>query len=461
MNHGSSSAWAIVLTAASLDSTAAWAQRARHRPSHGRPSGVARPHRSDLRRAEALFHEGVAFADAQRWAEALDVFERSLALVPTASARFNVAVARLRLGRCLAATTAFEAHLASPEGDPNVARTARSRDLLAESRRCAATSAVGAAQAPGAASTETITRPTAPTLDAPAVRSALAAAAFARGRQALLARRNDEAADAFHEAVRIEPTAGTWRWLGVTLRGMARYTEAIAAFERYLAAPEADATAEQLAQAHVALAEMRRALGTLVVTVSPSRTTLLVDARPRSIGAGEVELDPGEHVVELRAEGYRTLREEINLRPGGQAVLNVRLEANAPSRNVPPPVAVEAAGPGAGPWAVVGVGGALLASAAVLYGLRGAALRDVNAVCDESTSICADNSRAQAETDYRAAGGYEVAAGVALGFGVAALAGGLLWRVLAPPASAPRRQAWNMIAWPSGGGATISVCGAL
>ncbi len=303
VNHGSSSAWAIVLTAASLDSTAAWAQRARHRPSHGRPSGVARPHRSDLRRAEALFHEGVAFADAQRWAEALDVFERSLALVPTASARFNVAVARLRLGRCLAATTAFEAHLASPEGDPNVARTARSRDLLAESRRCAATSAVGAAQAPGAASTETITRPTAPTLDAPAVRSALAAAAFARGRQALLARRNDEAADAFHEAVRIEPTAGTWRWLGVTLRGMARYTEAIAAFERYLAAPEADATAEQLAQAHVALAEMRRALGTLVVTVSPSRTTLLVDARPRSIGAGEVELDPGEHVVELRAEG--------------------------------------------------------------------------------------------------------------------------------------------------------------
>ncbi len=61
--------------------------------------------------ARAAFERGVAASRAQRWEQAHDEFERSLALVPKPSTQFNLAVADIKLGlgrEALAALDGFE-----------------------------------------------------------------------------------------------------------------------------------------------------------------------------------------------------------------------------------------------------------------------------------------------------------------------------------------------------------------
>ncbi len=140
----------------------------------------------------------------------------------------------------------------------------------------------------------TLAATTAVTVAAPTLAHAEAQAAFERGREAALARRNDQAAAAFHDAARLEPTPGTRRWLGVTLRGMGRYTESIAALERYLAAPEVGVAPTQLEEVGRAVGEMRRSLAQLTVTLQPTSAALQVDGRTRAMEAGAmIAIDPG------------------------------------------------------------------------------------------------------------------------------------------------------------------------
>ena len=366
--------WCAIAWAFTVDASA---QRSpRHRP-HEAHSSAERPPGSDERRAQALFEEGVGFADQQRWAEAHDAFQRSLAITPRPSTRFNLAQALLRMGRYRAAVAALEAHLNAAEPDDNAPRVAQSRTLLAEARARLVTVALsnipagaevlvdGAAEAgegptrvllldPGLrrfevrtsdgrserfeltlASGTPATHALSPalaatavvTVTAPTLTHAEAQAAFEQGRQALVARRYDQAAAAFHDAARLEPTPGTWRWLGVTLRSIGRYTEAIAALERYLATPEPGVAPARLEEVGRAVGEMRRSLAQLTVTLQPPSAALQVDGRTRPLEPGAMTLDPGAHVVEIRAEGFEPMRQEVELAAAGQLVLNLRLVA--------------------------------------------------------------------------------------------------------------------------------------
>lgn len=335
----------------------------------------ARSQPADRRRereARALFERGIERADRRRWAEALEAFERSLAVMPRPTTRFNIAQALLRLGRHRDAVAAFEAYLAAPEGDRDAGRAAEARALLAESRAHVGTLTltdvpdgaevlVDGAAVPGAGATRALTldpgtrhlevragagrserfdvaleagaRATRAVTSAPAghavarptLTGAQAQAAFERGRLALLGRRYDDAARAFEEAAALEPTPGTWRWLGVTLRSMGRYVDGIAAFERYAAAPEPAATPEQRAQVQEALRAMRLALARVEVS-PPAGASLLVDGRERRVEEGVVSLDPGPHAIELRAEGHRPQRHDVDLAPGGRLTLRAHLE---------------------------------------------------------------------------------------------------------------------------------------
>lgn len=86
--------------------------------------------------ARTLFEEGVRASREERWAEALDFFRRSRALVPRPSTLFNVAIALDRLGRVRASIAAIDEYLAisDPEADAADRREAMRLRVEAEAR---------------------------------------------------------------------------------------------------------------------------------------------------------------------------------------------------------------------------------------------------------------------------------------------------------------------------------------
>lgn len=92
-----------------------------------------------LSAAQADFERGLALAQQQRWAEALDAFQRSRAAADRPSTAFNAALALQHLGRMLEARRALEQCLAMPEAaaDPELVRDATA--VLATARAAVAT----------------------------------------------------------------------------------------------------------------------------------------------------------------------------------------------------------------------------------------------------------------------------------------------------------------------------------
>lgn len=99
--------------------------------------------------ARTLFEQAVRMSREERWAEALDLFRRSGALVPRPSTLFNVAIALDRLGRPRESIAAIDEYLAisDPTGDEADRHEAMRLRVEAEARVAHLTVSVGA---PGA-----------------------------------------------------------------------------------------------------------------------------------------------------------------------------------------------------------------------------------------------------------------------------------------------------------------------
>lgn len=77
--------------------------------------GVAAQASEPEARARDLFDEGLAFAQADRWPEALAAFRRSATLVPRASTSYNIANALYRLDRPVEALSELDDYDRMPE----------------------------------------------------------------------------------------------------------------------------------------------------------------------------------------------------------------------------------------------------------------------------------------------------------------------------------------------------------
>lgn len=220
---------------------------------------------------------------------------------------------------------------------------------------------------------------------------------------------------------------------------------------------EADTAARDRARALavcstlVSTIEARVGRVTFSVADAPSNLELRLDGRsvPRASWEGGVEVLAGSVVVDANAPGRRPLHREVTVAPRATERVTVALDADTsvtpvtPVTATPvivtpviaPPTAPASQGPGVGPWVVMGAGVASLALAGVFLGLREGALSDRDARCTgaalrggDCAIPAAQVQDAQSAQD--AAVGYTTAAYVTLGVGAAALAGGVLWRVL-------------------------------
>ncbi|MBM4359021.1 MAG: hypothetical protein FJ096_13030 [Deltaproteobacteria bacterium] len=188
-----------------------------------------------------------------------------------------------------------------------------------------------------------------------------------------------------------------------------------------------------------------------VTTTGVIRTsTLLLDDRKISAALLDVDIpvDPGQHTIEARRDGKIVDSKTVALREGGSEA--VVLLVDDPKEVAPEPPTQATAPTSTGfhfrerwpAYATAGGGVALLATAGVFWGLRGATIANIRETCKSGDTGC--NPEYQPTEDLGRA--YTTTSVVLVGVGAAAVAAGatlwLVWPMLhedAPPTAKAAR----------------------
>jgi hypothetical protein len=137
-----------------------------------------------------------------------------------------------------------------------------------------------------------------------------------------------EARTLFRRAHELQPTARTFRTLGMCSFNLGDYIDALQNLESALTDARKPLTREQ--RAHVAdlIERANTKVGRFRLKLAPEGAALRVDNTAPALLAGrELLLEPGRHVIEVTADGYRTNQRELSVEPGDRATLELRLEA--------------------------------------------------------------------------------------------------------------------------------------
>ncbi len=171
---------------------------------------------------------------------------------------------------------------------------------------------------------------------------------------------------------------------------------------------------------------------TLVLTTEPVGAEVFVDGGATAAGRTPltVRLAPGEHALRVALDDHETALRTIDLAAGQRSAITLRLEpaeAAAPPAPPPPgPRATRTPDEDAAwmPWAVVGVGGAVTVTGAVLLAQAVGAADDRDALLREGGSV--DEAQGL-DDDARL---YQTLGWAGVGVGLAAVGAGLAWWLL-------------------------------
>ncbi len=139
---------------------------------------------------------------------------------------------------------------------------------------------------------------------------------FDEGLRALAEQRYGDAERALRVVSERDPRAIVWFNLGLALRGIGRYVEAVEVLDRYLVSPDPAHSPAVLAGLRGEVENLRRSRAQLRVTSTPPGASLRVDGRARTPRDAPVWLDSGAHTVELSAEGRVPWSREVQLTAG-------------------------------------------------------------------------------------------------------------------------------------------------
>lgn len=204
-----------------------------------------------------------------------------------------------------------------------------------------------------------------------------------------------EASESFRRSAALVERPSTLFNLGAVLLRLGQYTEAARVLDRCLAVADPRRDRRQVERARPALAEARAAIVTLDVNGVAPGASLLVDGRVIA-GEGEVRtltIDPGAHVIEVRAADGRSARHELAPAPGARERWSAALPPLTPVVAVNPVAAAPRPEPDAGvvlarvrdavtprredsrpsvvrsPWLWIGIGAGVAAVIAVVLGV--------------------------------------------------------------------------------------------
>ena len=247
----------------------------------------------------------------------------------------------------------------------------------------------------------------------------------------------------FSDAHAVFPNARTLRGLALTEYALRDYVAAARYFEQSLANQVQPLSPDLRNGATDFLAQARRFIAHVKVSVEPSSAEVRIDERPVVRGEdGSVLLNPGVHELVASAPDRETVTRRWSVEAGARTRLDITLPARGvaatPAAALPPTAAtasapveprVAPAGDPAGddsksvaPWIVIGVSGALAIAGGVLLGLTAA---DIGTVEDARKGTeWADVKPAYDRTPAVSIAGFSM-----LGLGLGGVAAGLAWQL--------------------------------
>ena len=176
--------------------------------------------------------------------------------------------------------------------------------------------------------------------------------AYGEGQKAFEAGDYPTAHTKFKEANDLIPAPHAEYWLALSLDRQDKLDESIAAYEAFLANPDAAKVgAEQVASAQTRLAELKgKVPGKLSLVTTPPGALVTIDGAPvEGVAPVTSELAPGMHKVSVTLEGYEPQELQVEVKPGEtvdqgvqllpvqQPVAAVAAVAAAPPPPPPPP----------------------------------------------------------------------------------------------------------------------------
>lgn len=259
--------------------------------------------------------------------------------------------------------------------------------------------------------------------------------AFADGEKAFAKADYVAAHAAFEKANTLVPTPQAEYWLAKTIDLQNQTPEAIAAYERFLANPEAASVGEdKLSEAKLRLEQLQLSqVAVIELTTLPANTEVTVDgvAQPNATPL-VLKLTPGPHKITLSAAGYEPKELDVEARAGTRQAETIELALIPPP---PPPPAPPPPAPAPPPppaaerslvpaYVTLGIAGAG-AVVGTIFGLK--ALSSKNDFDDNPTRDAADDTERNALIA-------DMAFGVAITLGVTGIV--LLTTDEGPPADA-------------------------
>ncbi len=128
----------------------------------------------------------------------------------------------------------------------------------------------------------------------------------------------------FEQARAIQATAPVLYNLGLAQRAVGRIRDGRATFRALIEQHGPRLSAERRTEIQGYITEADAAVGRIELTVTPAEATVTLDGAP--LAERSVEVDPGRHEVIARAAGHQQSRREIEVRRGGSATIELRLE---------------------------------------------------------------------------------------------------------------------------------------
>lgn len=146
--------------------------------------------------------------------------------------------------------------------------------------------------------------------------------------------------------------------IGKAHERMFRYDLALEYYHRYL--NEGGPQAEDRASVEATIQTLEGLLATLVISVNVGQAEVWVDDRQVGTAPGRIRIPGGRHVVELRATGYTSAQQEVQVPARTEQPMNFVLEELAEEyRGLTPIVFWSTAGAGVAAFAIGGVFGIL------------------------------------------------------------------------------------------------------